>query len=133
MSKFEDLSLESLCALIYEARAFHGLSHVEKELITRLKKSGHLSEDFKGLVGLAQKQSLNKIPCRTCGQDNCEVKHWNSVEEEEEFYKSAIKEALSDNDVSDVLHYAGRWAELREQENGNNLAPRRIIWKWMTE
>jgi hypothetical protein len=58
---FEDYSLESLCAEIYERRDWHRLNERERVLVARLEKSGHLTTNIpdNGFVGKA-----SPIPCR---------------------------------------------------------------------
>ena len=45
------LSLESICAEIYQHKNWHRLSFAEEVLVERLEKSGHLRPSSQGFVG----------------------------------------------------------------------------------
>jgi hypothetical protein len=45
------LSLESICAEIYQHKNWHNLSFAEEDLVSRLEKSGHLRPSSQGFVG----------------------------------------------------------------------------------
>ena len=45
------LSLESICAEIYQHKNWHNLTFAEEVLVSRLEKSGHLRPASQGFVG----------------------------------------------------------------------------------
>lgn len=54
------LSLESLCAEIYQYKNWHNLSFAEEMLVERLEKSGHLRPCSQGFVGGATSKPNTK-------------------------------------------------------------------------
>jgi uncharacterized membrane protein YcaP (DUF421 family) len=57
--RLAELSLESICAEIYQHKNLHNLSFAEEVLVSRLEKSGHLRPSSQGFVGGLTSQPNN--------------------------------------------------------------------------
>lgn len=49
--RLQKLSLEEICAEIYQHKNWHNLTFEEEVIVSRLEKSGHLRPSSQGFVG----------------------------------------------------------------------------------